>query len=194
MAERSDINNTEEEKFKLLFNTYKVPLYDYVQTITGDDYVAEEITQEIFIKLWKRRNDMHHIENIDQYIFRMARNACFTYFKKVALDVKMADRLKTKMSVPADVITDQLDVKEMQRLINEAVDGLSPQRRKVYQLSRVHGLKLDEIANDLDLSVSTVKNHLVAALKHIREYLISHSTDPLMLLFILSFFASIPMG
>jgi len=186
MSDYRDTNNYERE-FRQLFDTYKVRVHDYVYTITGDEYVAEEITQELFIKLWKKIKEQHPINDFDHYIFRMARNASMSYFSKVALDAKLAEKLKRKMTVADNPTTDQLDVKEMQRLINNAVSSLSPQRRKVYELSRVQGLKLDEIANELHLSVNTVKNHLVESLKQIREYLIANSADPLMLFLVLSY-------
>src|SRR5882762_5460894 len=86
------------DQFVHLFHQYKVPIHDYVQAITGDHHTAEEITQEIFIKLWKKQADLQHIEHIEQYIFRMARNQSMDYFKKVALDAKLAGELKQRMT------------------------------------------------------------------------------------------------
>ena len=180
MADRSN-TSTAYEQFVLLFNRYKTPVHDYVQAITGDHYTAEEITQEIFVKLWRKQADLAQIDNIDQYIFRMARNQSMDYFKKIALDTKLVNELKNRMTAlhgaQGDNVSSNLDYKDTEALIDQAVATLSPQRRRVYQLSRQQGLKLEEIAAEMQLSVNTVKNHLVRSLQEIREYLVKHHPE-----------------
>ena len=74
-----------DERFRILFDRYKKPVHDYIRTITGSHEVAEEITQVVFIRLWKKMGSNDQIENIDYYIFRIARNECMRYFKKQPL-------------------------------------------------------------------------------------------------------------
>lgn len=169
--------DTSQEKFIYLFDTYRVPVHDYVRTITGDDYVAEEITQELFIKLWKKRDGFGQIDNIDQYIYRMAHNASMTWFSKLALDARRAKEVLKRAQAAGNNVIDTMDLREAQTLLNQAVSTLSPQRKKVFELSRREGLKLQEIAEELDLSFNTVNHHLTAALAQIREYFIQHGKD-----------------
>ncbi|MCC6286257.1 MAG: RNA polymerase sigma-70 factor [Chitinophagaceae bacterium] len=177
----------EHEIFKWLFETYKTPLHDYIQSITKSHEVAEDITQEIFIRLWKKRNELTQIENIDYYIYRMARNESMDFFNKVALDARLSSELKKRMSSSFNNVSTQMDSKEMSRLVQKGLSTLSPQRKLVYQLSRNQGLKLEEIARQLNLSVNTVKNHLIAALQQLREYLLQFSDgNGFVILFILS--------
>lgn len=77
-----------EDRFKILFTKFKKPIHDYVQTITGSHELAEEIAQEVFIRLWRKMGSYDEIENIDYYIFRIARNECMRYFKKAAVPLK----------------------------------------------------------------------------------------------------------
>jgi RNA polymerase sigma-70 factor (family 1) len=175
----SDSRNPETilQEFTSLFDRYKVPVYDYVRTITGDDYVAEEITQELFIKLWKKRDGFGQIDNIDQYIYRMAHNASMTWFGKLALDARRAKEVLKRSQVAGNNVTDTLDYREAQALLDKAISTLSPQRKKVFELSRREGLKIQEIADILDLSFNTVNHHLTAALAQVREYFIEHGKD-----------------
>lgn len=166
-----------QEKFIHLFDTYKVPVHDYVRTITGDDYVAEEITQELFIKLWKKREGFGEIENIDQYIYRMAHNASMTWFGKLALDARRAKEVLNRSQAAGNNVLDTLDYREAQALLNKAIDTLSPQRKKVFELSRKEGMKLPEIAQEMGISFHTANHHLVAALAQIREYFMEHGKD-----------------
>lgn len=176
MADQSNTGSGYEQ-FVQLFNRYKIPVHDYVQVITGDHYIAEEITQEVFVKLWKKQAGLGEIDNIDQYILKMARNQSMDYFKKAALDTRLANELKSRMTANSDPVSHLLDYKDTEALIDRAVAALSPQRRRVYQLSRQQGLKLEEIAAEMQLSVNTVKNHLVRSLHDIREYLVHHHPD-----------------
>ena len=186
MAASSDLH-IQEEWFKGLFHRFKKPIHDYVQTITHSHEVAEEITQEVFIKLWKKRKSYDEIRDIDYYIFRIARNQCMNYFKEVAVNGKLMQGLMDRMTVGQNNISEKMDYRETKALLDKAVASLSPQRQKVYQLSRIDALSIEEIAYVMRISYSTAKNHLVEALRQIREfYLKNHPDFLLILVFVLS--------
>lgn len=176
------------QEFLHLFDTYKVSIHDYVRAITGDDYVAEEITQELFIKLWKKRNDFGQIDNIDQYIYRMAHNASMTWFGKLALDARRAREVLKRTQQVGNNVTDTMNYREAQALLDKAVSTLSPQRKKVFELSRREGLRIQEIADKLDLSFNTVNHHLTAALSQVREYFMQHGKDATLLVLLAALF------
>lgn len=175
------------EEFIHLFNTYKVPVYFYIQAIVNDAYMAEELTQELFIRLWNKRSDYSTIANKDQYIFRMAHNACMSWFQKLALNARLAKEVKQRMEMEQNNVEDHMALQEARKLLEEALQTLSVQRRKVFELSRKEGLKLPEIAERLGISHHTANHHLVAALSHIREYFLKQSRDKALLLLIFAF-------
>ena len=94
----------------------------------------------------------------------------------------MLNDLWTRVAHFNEATEEAYDAKECNDLINQAVIQLSPQKQKIFRLSRYEGLKLEEIADYLSLSKSTVKNHLVDSLRHIRTYLHHHS-ETLLLVF-----------
>ena len=157
------------KQFLKLFDNYKVPVHDYVYSVTRNPYAAEEITQELFIKLWKRKDKLSEIEQIDQYIFRMAHNACMTWFMQVAQNIRLSRSLEAKTKLAVNDVTDNIDYIEARHLLEKAIAKLSPRRKYVYELSRNEGLKIKEIADQLGLSFDTVKHHLTAALSQIRK-------------------------
>ena len=168
----------DDESFKCLFDNYKNRLYGYVLAITHSHYTAEEITQEIFIKLWLCRDILHQVENLDGNIFTIARNKTLKHLRKAAYDVRLLKELQERAS-PADLINnveERAMVSEYDRLLQDALAMLSPQRRLVFQLSRQRGLNHEEIAHQLQLSRNTVKNHLVEALRFIRHYFVQHGS------------------
>ena len=185
-------SDNEEENFKNLFENFKKPVHDYALAVTGDHDTAEDIAQEIFIRLWKKRDDLTRIEHIDNYVFRMVRNECMDFFNKVARDGKLAASLKMRMALGGNTTYNHLDYKETANLIEKGVAILSPQRKKIYQLSRRQGLSLHEIADQMGLSYNTVKNHLVEALKQLRKYL--HDNDAAyLLILLLAFFRTVAL-
>jgi RNA polymerase sigma-70 factor (family 1) len=171
-----------EYRFKILFIRFKKPIHDYVRTITGSHELAEEITQEIFIRLWRKMGAYDEIENIDFYIFRIARNECMRYFKKAAVETHMLQQLQKRMTTESNNVTEYINFKESEGLLAKAIASLSPQRQKVYLLSRREGLHIEEIAAEMQISYNTVRNHLVEALRQIRHYYIEHLSVAVLLL------------
>src|SRR5580692_1543948 len=118
------------------------------------------------------------IGNLDGYIFTIARNKTLNHLRKAAYDVRLLRELQER-ALSADVsnnVEERALVSEYDRLLQDALARLSPQRRLVYLLSRQRGLDHAEIANQLQLSRNTVKNHMVEALRFIRHYFVEHGS------------------
>ena len=172
--------------FDLIFEKYKKRIYAYVLTIVKSAFTAEEITQEIFIKLWLCQDKLHEIDNLDGFVFKIVRNQALNYVRKVAYDDKLRKEILNCIIPEQNNIDDKLITADYQLLMQEALNRLSPQRRLVYELSRNKGLNYEEIAVQLNLSKNTVKNHIVSALKHIRCYLSENGISiAILLLFLL---------
>jgi RNA polymerase sigma-70 factor (ECF subfamily) len=174
-----------DESFKRLFDSYKNRLYGYVLAIARSPYVAEEITQEIFIKLWLCRDILHEVGNLDGYIFTIARHRTLNHLRKAAHDVKLLRELQELAAPESNDVEEHSLAVDYDRLLRDALELLSPQRRLVFQLSRDRGLNHEEIASYLQLSRNTVRNHMVEALRFIRLYLGEHGSVLIILFFLL---------
>lgn len=166
-----------DDSFKRLFDSYRNRLYGYVLAITHSPYAAEELTQEIFIKLWLCRDILHQVDNLDAYIFTIARHKTLNHLRKAANDERLLKELQALGTTANNNVEERALTVEYDRLISDALTLLSPQRRLVYQLSRDKGLNHEEIAHHLRLSRHTVKNHMVEALRFIRQYLGQHGGE-----------------
>lgn len=166
----------DDQAFKRLFDSYKNRLYGYVLAIARSPYTAEEITQEIFIKLWLCKDILHEVDNLDGYIFTIARNKTLNHLRKAANDVRLLRDLQERASPANNNVEERALLSDYDRLLRDALSLLSPQRRLVFQLSRDGGLNHEEIAHHLHLSRNTVKNHMVEALRFIRHYLGDHGS------------------
>lgn len=173
-----------EKAFRAIFDAYKNRLFGYVLAISHSHYTAEEITQEIFLKLWLCRDVLHRVDNLEHYIFTIARNKTLNHLRKAATDTRILNELQEKMFLPANNVEEKSKMAEAEKLVREAIDLLSPRRKLVYQLSRHQGLNHEQIARQLQLSNNTVKNHLVESLAFIRSYLERHGAITLLVMFL----------
>lgn len=169
------IANEDEKAFRQLFDLYKLKLYHFVLRMVKQESVAEEMVQEIFMKIWINRSTLNTVENPGNYIFMMARNKTVDHIRKIANETKLREGVKRQISASQDTAYEQILLNESRQLVNDAVAQLSEQKQLIFKLSRVEGYSIDEIAARLNISRSTVKNHIVEILKHIRTYLGAHS-------------------
>lgn len=178
-------NDQYEIDFRAIFDAYRNRLFGYVLAISHSHYTAEEITQEIFLKLWLCRDMLDRVDNLEHYIFTIARNKTLNHLRKAATDGRLLIELQEKMLPANNNVEEKSKMAECEKLLGEAIGLLSPRRRLVYQLSRHQGLNHEQIASQLQLSNNTVKNHLVEALAFIRGYLERHGAISLLLFFFL---------
>jgi RNA polymerase sigma-70 factor (family 1) len=180
------IADGDESAFTEIFHRYKSPLFDYGMKITKSQVAAEELVQECFIKLWLSRQNLPSIENPIGYLHMMARNAGVDYLRRLSLDAGLQQKVWAGISETENPTLQKVQVSETQRLIDEAVAQLPDQQRAVFMLSRYEGLNYEQIGLQLGIAGNTVKNHLVKALKFIREYLGNKYGSPVLLI-IMSF-------
>ena len=161
--------------FRQFFDIYKEKLFTFVYGLTHSKVDAEEVLQDVFLKLWESRSRLKEIDNPQAYIFRMTRNRTLDLLSRIGRDQKLIKQLWANIRMSEEFTEQILQARESQKLIREAMTELSDRQRKIIELSREEGLSHDEIASKLGLSKQTVKNHLSEALKKIRLYLDQHS-------------------
>jgi RNA polymerase sigma-70 factor (family 1) len=165
------MSKDDQAAFTKIFDHYEPRLYPFVLKMTRSEVVAEEIVQELFIKLWTSRALAPQIENPRSYIFRMAVNRTLRYMQTRSRQASLVEKAGGRMTVEKNFTEEIIDLKETEALINKAVELLPEQKRKVYTLSRQQGLNNEQIAEQLNISKSTVKNHLTEALHFIKQQL-----------------------
>jgi RNA polymerase sigma-70 factor (family 1) len=174
-----------KQDFTAILESYNVRIYAYVLAISKSAHVAEDITQDIMVKIWLKKDELGEITNLDGYIFVMAKNMTLNHLLKVSYNQKMAAELVKAVKTSSSQTDSRVLLFDYNRLINEAADQLSPQRKLVFKLSREQELSYDEIALRLNVSKFTVKNHYLTALSVIRAFLIKNGINPVIIFFIL---------
>ena len=161
-----------ETAFKVIFTEYYNQLFSYIFGFIKSRQIAEELVMDVFLKIWLGRDLILQIEKFDAFLFRVAHNKSIDFLRSAARDPKLQDLLWDQVQLANNVASDSaVIVREYELRLRDAVSLLSPQRKKVYQLSREQDMTHDQIATRLHLSKHTVNNHIVEAQRFIRAYL-----------------------
>lgn len=171
----------DEIAFRELFERYSDNIYGVALAYTKSPDTAEEIVQDVFLKIWMNRSKLQAVERFGDYLFIVARNYILNYLRNNKKNKQFTARLSEHFGEYTTTPEDEFLVKESQKLIEQAVAALPPQQQMVYQLRRKQELSLEEIAGQMNISRNTARNHLNQALKHIKEHLKTHSGDALFL-------------
>lgn len=170
-----NISKGDETSFKILFEAHWDRIYSVAFTFTKSAMIAEEMVQDVFVKIWLRRTELSSVRKFSDYLFIVARNHILSVLRKKIVEEPFAAHLAEYFKDISNVPDQQLLCRETEALVLQAVEKLPHQQQMVYTLSRQQGLSLDEIASRLSISKHTVKSHMSKALHFIRQYLHTHS-------------------
>jgi RNA polymerase sigma-70 factor, ECF subfamily len=181
MADRLD-------NFEDVYKTHYKMLRNAAENIIDDHDAAHDVVQEVFIKLWNKKDEIAAILNIKAYLFRSVINTSITYLENNKNKVRT-----TEFKLESQVTTDsKIIAKELEGKIQKALNALPPKCKAIFVLSRFEGFKNKEIAEHLNISLKTVENQMGIALKKMKEDLKPYLTREFMVVMVLftSFFMS----
>lgn len=156
------ITEEDESAFRQLFDQYSPKIKAYSLNLTRSDFLAEELVQEVFFNIWVNRAQLYNVNSIEAWLITIAKNIGSNMLRRMAHE-KLIIRELSGDSVETNGLEDNLEWKQYHEKLYNAIALLPPQQRKVWIMSRQHGIKQDQIAQDLDISVYTVKEYLKKA-------------------------------
>jgi len=157
--------------FEKLYSLYSERLLAYLIKLLKSEDIACEVLQDVFIKLWHNRQQLNSEQSFRSYLFRIAENCVYDFFRKAARDKKLQAVLIHSTCKAYNPIEKSLLMKEESRLLQEAIDALPSKRREVFQLVKMEERSYEEVSLMLHVSTSTINDHIVKATKFIRENL-----------------------
>jgi RNA polymerase sigma-70 factor (family 1) len=160
-----------EATFNAIFREQEYKLYTLVLRLTKSDQYAKDIIQEVFMKLWEHRDRMHEIDNVEAWLYHVTENKIMDFFRKASADNRLKKAIWYNLQEILNDTCAQVEAKEFNILIQNAIDQLPAQRQTIYRLNREKGLTYKEIADELHISRHTVKNQLYESAKFIRNFL-----------------------
>lgn len=167
-----ELKDGDEFYFKQVFDQYHQKLYFFILYKTNSEYIAEEVVQMAFTKLWQCRQTLQEEYTISTQLFRIATTTLIDYLRKYNnKDAVTAGLDVLDVEKGIDSTNEKMSGAELQKRISEAVKELPPVRKQVFEMSREQGMSYREIAETLSVSSKTVEGHISKALKQIKKHI-----------------------
>ncbi|SMO33667.1 RNA polymerase sigma factor [Solitalea koreensis] len=164
----------DESAFNALYKAYSKPLYLRILRMVKNAEDADELLQELFIKLWDNRRSIDLEKSFQSYMYTIAQNLVYNYFRKIANDQTLIKSLLANATDYYLNAQDLLENKEISILLQRAIDQLTPQRKQAFQLCKIEGKSYEETAALMGISTATVNSHMTKSFQSIKDYLLEH--------------------
>jgi RNA polymerase sigma-70 factor (family 1) len=159
-----------EKAYRALFDRYFYKLYNYTLKLIPDKNVSEEIVMDVMLAVWQKRDLLNTSLSFSAYLYKSVKNRLIDHLRKQNLPTVSLDQ--TLVEPPSSFITDsRLLHKEMESLYRTSLNRLPPQKKRIFTMSREEGSSYKEIADRMQLSKNTVENHMVAALRLLKDHM-----------------------
>jgi RNA polymerase sigma-70 factor (ECF subfamily) len=160
--------NADEPDFDQIYLDHYSALHHYALTLVNDSAVADEMIQDVFLKILEKREHVTIHTSLKAYLYRSVHNECMNYFKHHKVKQKYQSHTFHEMEKHTEHPLDKLQYREFEQRLQKSINDLPEQCRTVFQLSRFEELKYAEIATQLGISIKTVDNQMGKALKRLR--------------------------
>lgn len=160
-----------EYAFQLIFDRHRNKIYTVAMSYVKSPVIAEEVVQDVFLKLWFQRKNLHEIRSLESWLFTLTKNLTLNCLKKIAHEWTAREKWVKENNLSENTTDFKVMNAQYQQLLQKAIANLSPQQQQVYRLSREHALSYEAIGAQLSISTLTVKTHMSRALASIRLFL-----------------------
>lgn len=151
-----------------VYTEYREFLYRFFIKHVKIPSLAEDFAQDVFIKFWQKKDVAGSLDNVNAWLYSLARNHLMDHYRRLATERKYQELVWQEMERHSNAVIEDIYKRELEQKIADLLQTLPPRQKQVYELSREKGFSLEQIAETLNISPNTAKNHLVESLKFIR--------------------------
>jgi RNA polymerase sigma-70 factor (ECF subfamily) len=164
------LNNGGEHAFDQLYKLFSPRVFSFALSLLKDRAEAEEIVQEVFLKVWDKRCELSPLGSFESFLFTMSKNTILNIIRKTGYH-RIFLEYKRYNPEPPPALDQELSCNELENLYKKAIDKLSPRKREIFVLNQTHALSYPEIAQKLGISTKTVRNQMDAASTEIKHFI-----------------------
>jgi RNA polymerase sigma-70 factor (family 1) len=169
------IRSGDKAAFKLLYTRYNKSLFILARQLLKDNHLAEDAVQDIFIKLWLTREKLNTEKSIKSFLFTCLKNHVLNLIRNQKRRIIAAYELKEAYHPVTNCTEDAIQFSEYQKILHTGLNSMPEKRREIYRLKMYEGLSNDQIAQKMEISINTVKEHYQLGRKFIKSYLKDHA-------------------
>lgn len=167
--------HSESRSFEYLYKAWSGKIYNFVLRISnGDTFLAEEIVQIVFVKVWEGRKNIDPEKSFGAYLCTIAKNQLITMYQKRMQELLSQEKMQQAYSGAVRSTEEEVEYRLLDEYIQSLVEQLPPARKQIFVLSRQKNLSNKEIATQLHLSENTVESQLSKAIAFLREKIMQH--------------------
>lgn len=155
-------------EFKDIFDQYYTPIKNFLYYKCGDIDLSEDLTQDVFMKLWDKREEVQ-LETVKSYLYTIANNMLLNKIRHDKVVISFAEKNKTQQEEQSPEFT--MQEKEFKQELERVISEMPEKQREVFLMNRIEELTYKEIAERLELSVKAVEKRMHGALGHLREHI-----------------------
>ncbi|MCX2430764.1 MULTISPECIES: RNA polymerase sigma factor [unclassified Pedobacter] len=164
------LKNGDQRAFEILYNRYKFRIAGNLFKLLKSDDLVKEILQELFFKIWEVRAQIDPEKSFKSYLFRIAENLVYDYFRKVAKDKRLLAKMVASSSeLYLHIEEDMLNKEEAQKL-QQAINMMPIQRKMVFTLCKLEGKSYKEVEEIMGINAKTISSHMLQANRFLRAY------------------------
>ncbi|MFW0715292.1 RNA polymerase sigma factor [Pedobacter sp. N23S346] len=173
----SQLKNGDKHAFEVIYSHYCNSIYSKILKMTKDESIADDLLQDIFVKIWERKESIVEEYSFKGWIYKIAENSVFDYYRKLSQDVKLRSQLIITFAEIYEQTEDYLFDQERNKILTEAIQQLPTQRQIIFKLCKLDGKSYAEVAEMLGISSSTVSGQMVKAMKAIKDHVFYNSRE-----------------
>lgn len=163
------LKNGSDKAFEVIYNRYAGKLYNFVMTIShGDRYMAEEVVQSAFVRLWETRERINAEKSMLFYLSTISKNILFNKYQRQTIEFLYQKIMMDEQKQYHNQTENEIDRKWLENFVDELIEQLPPARKKIFILRKKEELSTKEIAEIMNISVSTVETQLSMAMKFMK--------------------------
>ena len=169
VAELIALKNGSDKAFEAIYNRYVGKLYNFIMTIShGDRYMAEEVVQSTFVRLWETRDRINVEKSILFYLSTISKNILFNKYQRQTIEFLYQKLVIDEQKEYHNHTENEIDRKWLEDFVDELINKLPPTRKKIFILRKKDDFSTKEIAEMMNISVSTVETQLSLAMKFMK--------------------------
>lgn len=163
--------NNDKKALDALYNFYYPRLYSFAKGFLKVEDDINDILQEVFIKIWENRKNIKNVETFNAYIFTITKNSVISYFREKTKLSSFESRMREMATTEGFLLNPSVEYEDIKEKVEKLIDLLPEKRKQIFKLSRENGLSHREIATELGISVKTVEDHIMHAIRFLRGHL-----------------------
>jgi RNA polymerase sigma-70 factor, ECF subfamily len=165
------LGNNDKKALDMLYNFYYPRLYSFAKGFLKVEDDINDILQDVFIKLWENRKNIKNVETFNAWIFTITKNTVISYFREKIKLTEFESRVR-EMATTEGYLTDTTaEYEDIKEKVGQLIEKLPDKRKQIFKLSREQGLSNKEIASEVGISVKTVEDHIMQAIRFLKDNL-----------------------